>query len=131
MSKDKMTPEFYTTLPWRIAAQDWRTSFYVIHGKRSDNDELQILKMDFGPHPDERHLDRMRDNVNAIVTAVNNTWGQNINPEAVPDMYEALKAVADCLGNIARGVSGTYITDSALNKAINSLSKAALDKASL
>ncbi len=34
-------------------------------------------------------------NAGAIVSAVNNTWNKNINPECVPELLEALKAWVD------------------------------------
>lgn len=88
---NKMTDEFYTTLPWRIASRKHSEGFYVIHGKRSDHDELQIVKIHSGPHPDKNHLDRQEDNATAIVSAVNNTYGKSINPEAVGDLLEVAK----------------------------------------
>ena len=92
MSENKMTPDFFKTLPWRIASQKWLDCFYFITGK-DDNRELKIVEMKDGHHPIKEHRDRIRNNAEAIVSAVNNTYGCGINPEAVG----ALWSVVDCL----------------------------------
>ena len=91
MLKDKMSPSFYQTLPWRIASRKYDTGFYVIHGKDTPDRELQILKLHDSPHPIKEHLDRIENNAEAIVTAVNSTYGADINPEAIGDLLEAVE----------------------------------------
>lgn len=52
----------------------------------------------------------------AIVHAINNTYGKGINPESVPDMYNALNVVHRYLTNIGSFETAMNIQD-ILNKA--------------
>lgn len=92
MEQNKMTHEFFKTLPWRIASQKWLNCFYHINGK-DENRELKILSLNDGPHPSKAHRDRIRDNANAIVSAINGTYGVRVNPEAVADLRHALNSL--------------------------------------
>lgn len=59
-----------------------RSGFYVVHQK--------------GIRPLEQ-----RDNIaSAIVSAVNNTWGAGINPEAIPEILRYLEAISNAAGNM-------------------------------
>jgi len=48
---------------------------------------------------DKADIDRMDVNAEAITTAVNNTYGKGINPEAVEGLLEALKTVKTVIFN--------------------------------
>ena len=102
----------------------------------ADND-ITIVEI-FGSNKTERWQ--------AIVTAVNSTYGKNINPESVPDLLEALKGIvareekayagrkqsADHFNNNTPGVGikFDYETAAAMPKWISE-AKAALAKAQL
>jgi hypothetical protein len=47
----------------------------------------------------------------AIVHAINNTYGKGINPESVPDMYNALQVVHQYLTNIGSYETAMNIQD--------------------
>ena len=47
----------------------------------------------------------------AIVHAINNTYGKNINPESVPEMYNALNVVYRYLTNIGSFETAMNIQD--------------------
>lgn len=91
----KMTDDFFKTLPWRIAAKRHKTGFYLILGRDEGDRELQILTLNDGPHPIKEHLDRIECNAEAIVSAVNQTYGNGINPESVPKLLDALKVMVE------------------------------------
>lgn len=95
MLKYKMSSAFYQTLPWRIASRKYDTGFYVIHGKDTPDRELQILKLHDGPHPIKEHLDRIENNAEAIVTAVNSTYGSGIDPSAINYLITALESFVE------------------------------------
>lgn len=113
------TSGFFKTLPWRIASQNYLSCFYHIVGKDGDR-ELKILSLNDGPHPIKEHRHRIRDNASAIVSAVNNTYGAGINPEAITDL---LKAAQDFVSKVEEG--------KAKSKESYSKFKAAIEKAKL
>ena len=66
--QDKHTP-----LPWRIASQNYKTGFYVIHGidNSCPDREVQVVKLEYGAHPVKEYLDKAKANAEIIVKAVN------------------------------------------------------------
>lgn len=107
MSKDKMTPT-----PWEI--DDAADEINIISMKSKHN-FAAIATLFCNPVDDETTA-----NASTIVSAVNNTYGQSINPEAVKEMYDVLKSFV----NSYKGVNiGSFkILDEA---------KAAIEKAKL
>jgi hypothetical protein len=47
----------------------------------------------------------------ATFTAINNTYGKNINPESVPDMYNALQTIDEILHAETMGEVSKIIRD--------------------
>lgn len=81
MSTDKMTP---TPGPWKVVPARYPenacTSIY------SGRKEISIVSNSQAvPAPESDY------NAEAIVSAINNTYGAGINPEAVPDLLQAIK----------------------------------------
>lgn len=77
--------------PWRITAdKDW---IYSTVGLPNGGDII-CLKPDM-----EDSANRFPANASAIVKAVNGTYGAGINPDAVPDMLDALKRVMEYFGD--------------------------------
>ena len=71
------------------------------------------------------------DNAAAIVTAVNNTYHKGINPEAVPEMLEAIECALSDITWLLRRVkekdgNGSYQADTTIDKLIAVLQKATL-----
>lgn len=99
MEQNKMSP-----LPWEIVGNNVESK---------DMSLIYIGESDLPPDEDKA-------NAHAIVTAVNNTYGAGINPEAVPDLLKVLTALWDdsCKGGIHRNL----ILESA---------KAAIEKATI
>lgn len=95
----------HTQGPWRIASQNYENSFYVIHGNDVEgNREVQVVKMDYGPHPIKGHLDRMQANAKLIAAA--------------PELLEALQLMYE-LCNV-----GQPPGNDDLNKAFLAIKKA-------
>lgn len=80
MSKDKMTP-----IPWEI--DDAADEINIISMKSKHN-FAAIATLFCDPVDDETTA-----NASAIVSAVNNTYGAGINPEAIPELVVALNKV--------------------------------------
>ena len=100
--------------PWDVTAdKDW---IYSTVGVPNGGDIICI-------QPDmEDSRNRFPAIAAAIVTAVNATYGQGINPEAVPDMLDALKAL--------QGMQ-VWITDNRMKELFISKLYPAIEKSSL
>lgn len=89
MSKDKMTPT-----PWALSNIDEEGDARVI----SRAIGLYANQICLPPHKDLESAENWCLNAQAIVSAVNNTYGAEINPECVPSMLDALKEIHDIWG---------------------------------
>lgn len=79
----------------------------------------------------EESYNNWKDNAAAIVTAVNNTYHKGINPEAVPEMLEAIECALSDITWLLRRVkekdgNGSYQADTTIDKLIAVLQKATL-----
>jgi hypothetical protein len=59
----------HTPGPWRIAAKNFDTSFYVIHGNDEAKREVQVVKMSYGTHPIPEFLERKEADARLIAAA--------------------------------------------------------------
>lgn len=76
------------TLPWRIdQANPRKIVSDAIHG-------FNPLRAENVIGGASEHFEAI-ENAEAMVKAVNNTYGRGINPSGVPDLYQALKFVKD------------------------------------
>jgi hypothetical protein len=74
-----------TPTPWKVAKfKSWSTN---VVGQGESNDICEMS----GTHPKATQ----NENAKAIVSAVNSTYGNGINPEAVKEMYAAVLALND------------------------------------
>lgn len=98
-----------TKSPWRAFSSG---SHWLITDDSGDNDICQMS-------PTHQKIVQ-KANAEAIITAVNNTYGAGINPEAVPDMLKALKEAKRMYESVqpAGGWQGVYESiKSAINDA--------------
>lgn len=79
MEQNKMTPT-----PWNISSDKENSELWIEHEKVS----YVIASLFCEPLDDQTRAD-----AHAIVTAVNSTYGAEINPEAVKDIRDTLKAI--------------------------------------
>lgn len=88
MSESKMN---MTPAPWRADERpnpnDSRIPFAIIGNIQRGGCEPIADTCGFPPNSDG-NVERQRNNANAIVSAVNNTYGKGINPEVVPDLLD-------------------------------------------
>ena len=78
--KDKMTPT-----PWEVREPITHMFASIIAAKSLDQVDSYVAAI--------FKSDDCEMNASAIVSAVNNTYGSGINPEAVPELLRALKEV--------------------------------------
>lgn len=78
--------------------------------------EINKGSIDLWGIDDDRCMHDAQANAAAIVHAINNTYGKNINPESVPDMYNVLQMVVDELDGCNMSLTAKIIKD-ILNKA--------------
>lgn len=80
MSTDKMTPT-----PWSI----WEdNAAFIISNTSSDRNPFIAQATDIASS-----VRRWPENAKAIVSAINNTYGAGINPEAVPELIKSAMAL--------------------------------------
>lgn len=108
MSQNKMSPA-----PWKIAATPSQTG-----GSLSDANGNKFLRV-------YSYSNTKEEDASAIVSAVNNTYGSGVNPEAVPDLLKALKAMV-MTEDLRSNNNKNYIFTPSYHSA-----KAAIDKAKL
>lgn len=107
MSKDKMTPT-----PWKVKKfKNWATN---VVGKEEGDDICELS------NTNSKKVQNT--NAAAIVSAVNNTYGAAINPEAIPELMRVLKWIIEETGPNE---------DSAPSIEAITAAKAALEKAKL
>lgn len=116
MSKDKMTPLSLTTNPLEAYGNDEVATIW------QDNERGTALIASLSGSPGR---ERGQQFGKELVSAYNNTYGQNINPEAVPDLLYALK--------IARNYIEYAIMKGAIGECQKDLArvKAAIEKAKI
>jgi len=109
MKQNKMTPTPWELLPnlQIMGHQRW----YEIQSKAGI--EIAII------YPEHHERTVAKKNAEAIVSAVNNTYGAGINPEAVPDMLKSLNAIL----NVHYGWTEKYQL-----KMVKEWAKAAIEK---
>ena len=84
MSENKMT-----AAPWTLTKHPKQNWIYAVNGAEDGGDIIC-------DQPDmEDSSRRWEGNASAIILSVNNTYGCGVNPEAVPDLLEALKFVRE------------------------------------
>lgn len=112
MSKDKI--ELFA--PW-----EWEEMNNIIPGQEPQGTTIMSIEGSYVCHQfNILPIEKRQELASCIVSAVNNTYGQSINPEAVKEMYDVLKSFV----NSYKGVNiGSFkILDQA---------KAAIEKAKL
>lgn len=83
----KMTPA-----PWEMEEE----GNHSIHISSSDQSYTHVIATLYT----EPMSEDTRSNAAAIVSAVNNTYGQQINPESVPNMMKSLEAMLKAFSHI-------------------------------
>lgn len=124
MEQNKMTPT-----PWKIRKhKSWSTN---VVGKDELNDICEMS----GTH--SKSIQNA--NASAIVSAINNTYGAGINPEAVPELikaaiallaYEQKEGLFDDYVNNGDGYSPTLEVSGTLRIILNAI-KSTIEKAKL
>jgi hypothetical protein len=85
------TKQHFSPGPWRVGSSNFGSAFYVIFAKddSSDSDrEVQIVEMNYGPHPIKDHLKRIQANATLIASA----------PELLEALQQLYKMTHDLLG---------------------------------
>lgn len=92
----------HTRGPIRIAAKNYQTGFYLIHAiDYSDTAEMkremQLLKIERGPHPIKEHLERAKADAEYLVEAWNNYEQQSERERGLIEALSAAYKLLNCV----------------------------------
>jgi len=88
MSDNKMTPT-----PWEIDGYNMTAIIHNMQPEANHPAWKHVASCDYGYATPDDFVDLNMANAKAIVSAVNGTYGKNINPEAVADLLDVLEKI--------------------------------------